>query len=116
VILTIAIELGGAQPVLQRELDRVPDAEPPLLGAADEKQAPSDQNAWPPRLLRFSCSTTRTRHPAFTSSWMATRPARPAPTTITSGSSMLLVCAVSRALARLLRGLANVSWIRSDTD
>src|SRR5215211_2589233 len=47
---------------------------------------PSDQNAWPPRLASGSWSSRITRRPASASSAVATRPASPAPTTITSAS------------------------------
>src|SRR5690349_9353360 len=55
-------------------------------GLSTKNRPASDQKACPPRLLRFSWSTTRTRRPALASSWVATSPARPEPTTMTSGS------------------------------
>ena len=54
-------------------------------GLSTKSSPPSDHHAWPPRLSRFSWSRTSTRLPARASSWVATRPARPAPTTIASG-------------------------------
>src|SRR4051812_43485372 len=53
-------------------------------GVSTRNSPPNDQNAWPPRLAALSWSTRATRLPAVTSSWVAARPARPAPTTITS--------------------------------
>src|SRR6202012_3350795 len=35
----VAVETGRAQPVLQREIETVLDAEPALFGAVDQKQA-----------------------------------------------------------------------------
>ena len=53
-------------------------------GESTRNSPPNDQNAWPPRLAARSWSTSTTRLPAATSSAVATRPARPAPTTMTS--------------------------------
>src|SRR3954469_25858933 len=47
---------------------------------------PSDQNAWPPKEASGSWSTRITRRPASASSAVATRPASPAPATMTSAS------------------------------
>src|SRR3954464_2995464 len=47
---------------------------------------PSDQNAWPPKEASGSWSSRITRRPASASSAVATRPASPAPTTMTSAS------------------------------
>src|SRR4051794_40382962 len=55
-------------------------------GLSTSISPPSDQNAWPPRLPSGSWSSRRTRRPASASSAVATRPASPAPTTMTSAS------------------------------
>src|SRR4051794_8546646 len=55
-------------------------------GLSTNIRPPSDQNAWPPKLASGSWSTTITRRPASASSAVATRPASPAPTTMTSAS------------------------------
>src|SRR5215207_3570417 len=64
-------------------------------GLLTKKRPPKDQNACPPRLAAFSWSTIRTRRPWSASSQAATRPARPAPTTMTSASAMAANVAVS---------------------
>src|SRR6201999_871389 len=56
-------------------------------GDPTRNNPPNDQNAWPPRLAAGSWSSSSTRRPASASSAVATRPARPAPTTMTSASS-----------------------------
>lgn len=56
------------------------------IGVSTRKRPPSDQNACPPRLAGFSCSTMATRLPARTNSLLATRPARPPPMMMTSAS------------------------------
>jgi len=56
------------------------------MGLSTRKIPPKDQNAWPPRLRAFSCSTIATLLPARTSSLLATSPARPAPMMMTSVS------------------------------
>ena len=53
------------------------------------KRPPNDQYACPPNHGSGSCSTRITRRPASASSAVATSPARPAPTTITSASSLI---------------------------
>src|SRR5829696_1059227 len=53
-------------------------------GLSTSISPPSDQNAWPPRLPSGSWSSRITRRPASASSAVATRPASPAPTTMTS--------------------------------
>ncbi len=58
-------------------------------GLSTRKSPPSDQNAWPPRALAPSCSTTITRLPRAASSSAATSPASPAPTTTASASMRL---------------------------
>src|SRR5690606_36623296 len=55
-------------------------------GESTRKSPPKDHQAWPPRLCSPSWSTRTTRLPAWTSSAVATSPARPAPTTTTSAS------------------------------
>src|SRR5262249_21975482 len=55
-------------------------------GELTKNRPPNDQYAWPPRFAAFSCSTSATFFPALVSSWAATSPARPAPTTIASAS------------------------------
>src|SRR4051794_41150008 len=55
-------------------------------GLSTNISPPSDQNAWPPRLASGSWSSRITRRPASASSAVATRPASPAPTTMTSAS------------------------------
>src|SRR5215210_2501244 len=55
-------------------------------GLSTSISPPSDQNAWPPRLPSGSWSSRSTRRPASASSAVATRPASPAPTTMTSAS------------------------------
>ncbi len=55
-------------------------------GESTRNRPPKDQNAWPPSDASGSWSTRSTRRPASASSAVATRPARPAPTTITSAS------------------------------
>ena len=55
-------------------------------GLSTRNRPPNDQNACPPRLAAFSWSTSATFLPRLVSSWVATSPARPAPTTITSAS------------------------------
>src|SRR4051794_30797119 len=55
-------------------------------GLSTSISPPSDQNAWPPKLASGSWSRTITRRPASASSAVATRPASPAPTTMTSAS------------------------------
>ena len=55
-------------------------------GLSTMKSPPSDQNACPPSDASGSCSTRITRRPASASSAVATRPASPPPTTITSAS------------------------------
>ncbi len=55
-------------------------------GESTRKRPPKDQNACPPRLAAFSWSTRATLRPRLVSSWAATRPASPAPTTMTSAS------------------------------
>src|SRR4051812_14429728 len=55
-------------------------------GLSTNMSPPSDQNAWPPRLASGSWSSRITRRPASASSAVATRPASPAPTTMTSAS------------------------------
>ena len=58
-------------------------------GVSTRNSPPSDQNAWPPRFCSGSWSTSSTRFPASASSAVATSPARPAPTTMTSASIWL---------------------------
>src|SRR4051794_28018992 len=55
-------------------------------GLSTRNRPPKDQNAWPPKEASGSWSSSRTRRPASASSAVATRPASPAPTTITSAS------------------------------
>src|SRR3954451_15120499 len=55
-------------------------------GLSTNISPPSDQNAWPPKLASGSWSRRITRRPASASSAVATRPASPAPTTMTSAS------------------------------
>src|SRR5215210_2948972 len=55
-------------------------------GLSTSISPPSDQNAWPPRFVSGSWSSRITRRPASASSAIATRPASPAPTTMTSVS------------------------------
>ena len=55
-------------------------------GLSTNISPPSDQNAWPPKLASGSWSSRITRRPASASSAAATRPASPAPTTMTSPS------------------------------
>src|SRR5687768_8133014 len=55
-------------------------------GLSTNIRPPSDQNACPPRLPSGSWSSRITRRPASASSAAATRPASPAPTTMTSVS------------------------------
>src|SRR4051794_39217029 len=87
-------------------------------GLSTKNSPPSDQNAWAPRLLRFSWSSTSTRLPAFASSWAATRPERPAPTTMTSGSStpVRLGVGVDDREEELAAGLADGGFARLDED
>src|SRR6266545_3074872 len=60
-------------------------------GVSTMNSPPSDQNACPPRLCSGSWSSSITLRPASASSAVATRPARPAPTTMTSASMPLRV-------------------------
>src|SRR5688572_30653644 len=53
-------------------------------GLSTNISPPSDQNACPPKLASGSWSSRITRRPASASSAVATRPASPAPTTMTS--------------------------------
>src|SRR5262245_41557897 len=53
-------------------------------GEPTRKRPPKDQKAWPPSEASGSCSMRSTRRPAAASSAVATRPASPAPTTMTS--------------------------------
>src|SRR4051812_3599650 len=87
-------------------------------GLSTKNSPPSDQNAWAPRLLRFSWSRTSTRRPAFASSWAATSPARPAPTTMTSGSStrVRLRVGVDDREEELAPALADDRVVRLDED
>src|SRR4051794_22019113 len=55
-------------------------------GESTRNRPPNDQYAWPPSDASGSWSTRITRRPASASSAVATRPARPAPTTMTSAS------------------------------
>src|SRR3954451_1348036 len=55
-------------------------------GLSTNISPPSDQNAWPPKLASGSWSRRITRRPASASAAVATRPASPAPTTMTSAS------------------------------
>src|SRR5690606_6075095 len=55
-------------------------------GVSTRNSPPKLHQAWPPRSCSPSRSSSRTRRPASASVVAATRPARPAPTTITSGS------------------------------
>ena len=69
-------------------------------GLSTNISPPSDQNAWPPRELSGSWSTSSTFLPASASSAVATRPARPAPTTITSASTQASRrCSASRTVS-----------------
>ena len=64
-------------------------------GLSTRNNPPSDQNAWPPMLCSGSWSSSNTFLPASASSAVATRPASPAPTTMTSASmSLILTCSV----------------------
>ena len=59
-------------------------------GESTRNSPPNDQNACPPRLAaRLRRRAAMTRRPAATSSAVATRPARPAPTTTTSECVMV---------------------------
>ena len=82
------VESRRAQPVLQRQLVAVADAQPALFGAVDEEQ-PAER---PERLAAdvggVLLVDDQDRRPRSTSSHAATRPARPAPTTMTSASAM----------------------------
>ena len=60
-------------------------------GVSTRNSPPSDQNAWPPRLCSGSWSSRSTFLPASASSAVATRPARPAPTTMTSASMPVIL-------------------------
>src|SRR6476469_1515404 len=57
-------------------------------GLSTRNRPPKDQNAWPPKEASGSWSTTITWRPASASSAVATRPARPAPITMTSAVSL----------------------------
>src|SRR4051794_28590928 len=55
-------------------------------GESTRNSPPKDQKAWPPREASGSWSTRITRRPASASSAVATSPASPPPTTMTSVS------------------------------
>src|SRR4051812_7149257 len=57
-------------------------------GVSTRNSPPNDQNACPPRFAAFSWSTSATDLPRVVSSWAATRPASPCPTTIASASTL----------------------------
>src|SRR5205807_871981 len=57
-------------------------------GEFTRNRPPKDQKAWPPSQGPGSCSRSATWRPALASSAVATRPARPAPTTMTSARSL----------------------------
>src|SRR6476469_6165939 len=57
-------------------------------GLSTRNRPPKDQNAWPPKEAAGSWSTRITWRPASASSAVATRPARPAPITMTSAVSL----------------------------
>src|SRR5689334_16342700 len=58
-------------------------------GLSTRNSPPNDQNAWPPSDASGSWSTSSTRRPASASSAVATRPANPPPTTMTSARSLI---------------------------
>src|SRR5580692_773907 len=60
-------------------------------GLSTKNSPPNDQNAWPPSEASGSWSSSSTLRPASHSSAVATSPARPAPTTITSALLWLLI-------------------------
>ena len=79
-------------------------------GLSTNISPPSDQNAWPPKLASGSWSSRITRRPASASSAVATRPASPAPTTMTSASIRLRAggCSTRRISASAARPTS--SW------
>ena len=78
VVLAVAVEAGGAQPVLPGQVERVVDAHPPLLGGVDEEQ-PAEatrtpgRRGWPRSPGRAAAPAGR-RRPARP--WRPGRPAR----------------------------------------
>ena len=108
------VETGGAQPVLQRQLVAVADPSRRCSGLSTKNSPPNDQNAWPPMLSAFSWSTIRTRRPRSTSSHAATRPARPAPTTMTSPSDTAATLA-GVGYAASVNALCGVHWYTPGT-
>ena len=87
-VIDPAVEAGAAEPVLPGQLAGVLDAQAPLLGRAHQEQAAEG----PERLtaqVRLGLLVQQQYPPAASaSSAVATRPASPAPTTITSLSAM----------------------------
>ena len=103
-----------AQPVLPGQVARVLDAHPPLLGQSTRNSPPNDQNAWPPSVASGSWSSRITRRPASASSAVATSPASPAPTTITSASIWLSNQAAGPRCSREARSsLVRSTWSRA---
>ena len=56
------VEAGTALPVLPRQLDRVADPHPPLLGTVHQEE-PAERPVGPPRFASLSWSSTTTRRP-----------------------------------------------------
>ena len=72
-------------------------------GLSTRKRPPNDQNACPPRFAAFSWSTRATFLPRLVNSCVATSPARPAPTTMTSAFMPLRYRQVRRRRSSLDR-------------
>ena len=111
------VEAGGAEPVLQRQLVAVADAQPALFGAVDEEQPAERPERLTTEVVGVLLVDDQHRRPRSTSSQAATRPARPAPTTMTSASAMAAtLAAVGYRRRRSARGTGPSGRRRARTD